>query len=357
MDFDNLHQILSQLYSDMLPLCDQMTDVARALAAFGALFYIAHRVWQALSRAEPIDVYPLLRPFALGLCIMFFPTFVLGTLNGMLSPIVQGTHKVLENQTLDMEAFQQKKEQLEYEARVREGKAWLVDDEAWDEKMAELGIFDTPEIIGMYVEVAAHQIKQGARELVRDFFELLFNAAALIIDTLRTFFLLVLAILGPIAFAFSIYDGFGSTLTQWLSRYISIYLWLPVSDLFSAVLSRIQVLMLDEDIKQLQDPNFIPDESNSMYIVFLLIGIIGYFAVPTVASWIVQAGGAGAYGRAVNSTASKAGNFAAAATGAAVGNISGRLMNRKKPKDDDDKDDKKDDAKGGASPNGKLLGN
>ena len=29
---------------------------------------------QSLARAEAIDVYPLLRPFAIGLCILFFPT-------------------------------------------------------------------------------------------------------------------------------------------------------------------------------------------------------------------------------------------------------------------------------------------
>ena len=32
------------------------------------------------------------------------------------------------------------------------------------------------------------------------------------------------------------------------------YLWLPVSDLFSSVLARIQVLMLRQDIEQLFDP-------------------------------------------------------------------------------------------------------
>ena len=83
VNFDNLHQILQSLYTDMMPLCSQMTGVAKGLAGLGALFYVAYRVWQSLARAEPIDVFPLLRPFALGICIMFFPTIVLGTLNSI----------------------------------------------------------------------------------------------------------------------------------------------------------------------------------------------------------------------------------------------------------------------------------
>ena len=65
VNFDNLHQILQNLYVEMMPLCSQMTSVARGLAGLGALFYVAYRVWQALARAEPVDVFPLLRPFAL----------------------------------------------------------------------------------------------------------------------------------------------------------------------------------------------------------------------------------------------------------------------------------------------------
>ena len=37
-----------------------------------------------------------------------------------------------------------------------------------------------------------------------------------------------------------------------------------VSDLFSSVLARIQTLMLQRDIEQLSDPNFIPDSSNAV---------------------------------------------------------------------------------------------
>ena len=139
---------------------------------------------------------------------------------------------------------------------------------------------------------------------------------------------MVLSILGPVAFAFSVYDGFQATLTQWLARYISVYLWLPVSDLFSAVLARIQVLMLEADIKLLEDPNYIPDGSNGIYIVFMLIGIIGYFTVPTVANWIIQSGGMGSANHTINKTAGKAGSYAAGMAGGAAGNVAGRLIGR-----------------------------
>ena len=328
MNFDNLHGILQNLYQDMIPLCSDMIGVAKGLAGLGALFYVAYRVWQALSRAEPIDVFPLLRPFAIGLCIMFFPTLVLGTINAVMSPVVRGAHTIMENQITDVQILQQKKDQLEYDARVREGKAWMVDNEEWDKKMEDLGMWDAPEIISMWGERAWYDIKEWFRQLIRDFFELLFNAAALTIDTLRTFFLVVLAILGPIAFAFSIYDGFQATLTQWLTRYISVYLWLPVADIFSAVLSKIQELMLKTDIALLEDPTYIPDGSNGVYIVFLIIGIIGYFTIPTVAGWIIQSGGAGAYGSAVNKTAAKAGGVAGGVAGSVAGNVGGRLLGK-----------------------------
>lgn len=328
IDFDNLHQILKNLYEEMMPLCFQMTGVAKGIAGLGALFYVAYRVWQSLSRAEPVDVYPLLRPFVIGFCIMFFPTVVLGTINSVLSPVVSGTNGILQTQTLDMNQYREQKDRLELEAMKRNPEtSYLVDKEEFDKKLDDLGITDAPEICGMYIDRAMYNTKKWFQELFRNLLELLFQAAALVIDTLRTFFLVVLSILGPISFAISVWDGFHATLTQWFVRYISIYLWLPVSDLFSSVLARIQVLMLQKDIEQLTDPNFIPDGSNAVYITFLIIGIIGYFTIPTVAGWIVQAGGgAGNYGKNVNQTASKTGSIAGGAAGAAVGNVAGRLI-------------------------------
>ena len=326
MDFEQFHETLRTLYDQMMPLCGNMIGVAKGIAGLGALFYVAYRVWQSLSRAEPVDVYPLLRPFAIGLCIMFFPTIVLGTINSIMSPVVQGTHGMLQSETFDMNKYAQQKDQLEYEIMRKNPKtAYLVDNEVFDAKMEELGITDVGTKVGLYLERELYKTKKWIREAFRELLEIIFKAAALVIDVIRTFFLIVLAILGPLAFAISVWDGFQSTLTQWITRYISVYLWLPVSDLFSTILARLQSLMLQSDIERMQtDPNFSIDSSDVIYILFLVIGIVGFFTIPTVAGWIISAGGMGNFGKNVNQTATKGGAIAGGAAGAAAGNIAGR---------------------------------
>lgn len=329
MEFNNLHEVLRSLYDEMLPLSGEMAGIAKGLAGLGALFYVALKVWQALSRAEPIDMYPLLRPFALGICIMFFPTLVLGSINAILSPVVQGTHGILENQVLDLSDLQAKKDLLEREAMLRNPEtAYLVSNEEFDKKLEALGWSpsDLVTISGMYMERQGYKFEQTVKNWFRKLLEVLFQAAALVVDTIRTFFLIVLSILGPIAFAISVWDGFQSTLTQWLTRYISVYLWLPVADLFSSMLAKIQSLIVEKDIEMLSDPTFIPDTSNTVYTIFMIIGIVGYFTIPTVTGWIIQAGGAGNFTRNVNQTAMKAGNVASAGAGSAAGNIGGQLL-------------------------------
>ena len=322
---ENLHTILRVLYDDMMALCYPMSQVAMAIAGIGALLYIAFRVWQSLAQAEPIDLFPLMRPFAIGICILFFPTLVLGTLNGILSPLVKATHSLMAGQTLDMEEWQERRERLELEGREQmPPDSYYAEDEEMERELSELGVDEQTQqtLDRMNEERSSWSVKGVIFKCLAWILELLFAAASVILDVLRTFYLVVLSLLGPIAFAISVFDGFQSTLTQWFCRYIQIYLWLPVSDLFSTILAKIQVLMLQNDIEALQnDPNFSIEASNGVYIVFLIIGIIGYFTIPTVAGWIIQAGGGiGNYNRNVNTAGSLGGSIA----GATAGNVAGR---------------------------------
>jgi conjugative transposon TraJ protein len=134
----------------------------------------------------------------------------------------------------------------------------------------------------------------------------------LCINTLRTFYLIVLAILGPIVFGLSVFDGLQHTLTVWIARYINVFLWLPVANIFGAIIGKIQENMLKIDIQQVikyGDTFF--SSTDTAYLIFLVIGIVGYFTVPSVAGYIVQAGGGNALAHKVTNLFSSSSTMAA----------------------------------------------
>ena len=250
LSMDNMHGILRQLYTDMMTLCEGMTSVASGIAGLGALLYISYRVWQSLARGEAIDLFPLLRPFALGICIMFFPTLVLGSLNGILSPVVQATHSLMVGQTFNIEHYMEQREALEREERERlPADSYYAEDPEMERELDALGLDEQTRstLDKMDEERSSWSFKGWLMKGLAYILELAFSAAAIVVDTLRTFYLVVLSILGPLAFAIAVFDGFQSSLTNWLSKYVSIYLWLPISDLFSAIIARLQILSLQQE--------------------------------------------------------------------------------------------------------------
>ena len=64
-EIGGLQQTLNTVYNAMIVNCSELIGVGRGIAGFGALCYISYRVWGHIARAEPIDFYPLLRPFRL----------------------------------------------------------------------------------------------------------------------------------------------------------------------------------------------------------------------------------------------------------------------------------------------------
>lgn len=328
--FESIHEILHTLFEQMTDLCGGMIHVASAIAGIGALLYISYRVWGSIAKAEPIDVFPLLRPFAIGICILFFDTLVIGGINGIMSPVVGASHRLMNGQTFDMQKFREDKDELEKQTAsyVCDG---LASEESHDEvlaQMEELGLDggDLMTLRQMNAENRDWSLRGIFTRVLRWLLEFLFEFASLAIDTIRTFYLVVLAILGPIAFAISVYDGFQGSLTSWIAKYVSVYLWLPISDIFGAVLARLQVLSLQKDIEMMHtDLTYSFSADNGVYLVFLFIGICGYFTIPSIASWIVQASGFGSYNRIVTRTGHTILNHAAGVAGATMGNILGRM--------------------------------
>jgi hypothetical protein len=259
----SLHLILERLYKEMMPLCSQLIGVARLIGGLAALLYICSRIWKHIAHAEPVDVYALLRPFAIGLCILLFPSLI-DLLNGVLQPTVAGTSAM-----------------VVHSGRVMERQLDIMQDQA----------------TGLEVLNPISWI----REMIRELLELVFQAAALCINTIRTFYLIVMAIIGPLVFAISIFDGFQHTITVWLARYINVFLWLPVANIFGAIIGRIQEQMLFSGISNMPGEISVND---AVYIIFMLIAIVGYCTVPSVANYIVNAGGGNALVQKITSLGS-----------------------------------------------------
>lgn len=275
----SLHSVLDQLYADMMPLCSQLIGVGRGLAGFGAVWYIGSRVWKHIAAAEPVDFYPLFRPFVLGFCVMIFPN-VIALINGVLQPTVTGTAAMVKGSNDAITRYLDLKQ-----AGVSSG--------SWDISLSSLNP------------------SNWIREMLRDFLEVIFEAASLCINTIRTFYLIVLAILGPFVFGLSIFDGFQHTVTVWLARYINIFLWLPVANIFGAIIGKIQENMILADASS-SDPF---STTGTAYLVFLVISIVGYFTVPSVANYIVNAGGG-------NTLLYKVSSLTSSASKAAVNTVS-----------------------------------
>lgn len=316
-DIKGLNSVLDELYDSMITKSDRLIGIGQGLAGFGALWYIAARVWKHLANAEPIDFYPLFRPFAIGLCIALFPV-VLAIINGVMKPTVTGTAAMMDESNKAITNLLKQKEE-----KIKQTDNWRMyvgtngdgDRKEWykythpDEEEGFLdGIGND---IRFTMEKAMYKFRNSVKEVLAEILQVLFQAAALCINTLRTFQMVVMGILGPLVFGLAVFDGFQHSLKMWLARYINVFLWLPVANILSAIIGTIQENMIKLDIRQIDTTgNTFFSATDIGYLIFMLIGIVGYFTVPSVANYIVHAAGGGHLGQKFVSMSSSAANSA-----------------------------------------------
>ena len=294
----SLQEVLEQLYDDMMPLCSRLIGVGRGIAGFAATWYIASRIWRHIANAEPIDFYPLFRPFVLGFAVLIFPS-VISMINGVMKPTVTGTRAmVTDSDAAVAQLLRMKEEAIKKTAywQMYVGTTGSGDRDKWYKYNYGDKGEGWLETIGNDIKFASSKFSYNFRNSIKQWMsevlKVLFEAAALCINTIRTFYLIVLAILGPLVFGLAVFDGFQHTLTVWLARYLNIFLWLPVANIFGGIMGKIQENMLAEDLQQIAtngDTFF--STTDTAYLIFMIIGIIGYFTVPSVANYIVHAGG------------------------------------------------------------------
>ncbi|WP_126248045.1 conjugative transposon protein TraJ [Chitinophaga rhizosphaerae] len=330
-DIRGLHSILDDLFQEMLVFSSDVLRACKVIAGFAAVFYIGYRVWKHIANAEAIDFFPLLRPFVLTWCIIFFNQ-VIWLMEGVLAPTKAATQELVDETNASVERLIAKRQQemensMSYKMYgVNDGEG---DRDVWmqythPDEIDDEGLFGG---IGNDIEFAMsksyYSLKNWFKDILSFLLQLLYETAALCINTLRTFNLLICAMLGPFVFALSVFDGFHHSLTVWLARYVNFYLWLPVANILGAMLGRIQEKMIEIDIGQVQEyGDTFFTTSDVGYLVFMLIGIVAYFTVPSMANLIVNAGGGSLITSKITNlsfgSANSFGSSAAMATGMAA---------------------------------------
>lgn len=268
------NSVLDRLFQEMLPLCSRLIDVGRVIAGFAALWYIAIRVWKNIAKAEPVDFFSLLRPFAIGLAIILFPHLI-NLINGVLEPVVVATRAMSQDSKKAISYHIEQQEKAILERNVPLSPTGSGNTEQYQQPNGG----DDGSLSNAFL---IFNIKSYFKELASDFIGILYSAAALCVNTIRTFYLIILAILGPLVLGLSVFDGFQDTLSSWFSRYINVYMWLPVANIFAAITSKIleNMFTLDGDFA-----------GSVAYIIFMIISIVGYTTIPNVANYIIRAGG------------------------------------------------------------------
>lgn len=325
-ELGGLQKVLDQLYDEMLPLCGQLIGVGRGIAGFAATWYIASRVWGHIARAEPIDFYPLFRPFVIGFAVLIFPS-IIAMINGVMQPTVTATTHMVDNSDKAISTLLKQKEEA-----IKNTPVWQMyvghngngDQDKWyiythpddTEHEDESWLSSIGNDIRFAMAKASYSFRNSIKEWMSEVLHILYLAAALCINTIRTFYLIVLAILGPLVFGLAVFDGLGHTLMVWVARYINVFLWLPVANIFGSIIGKIQEKMIALDVQQINDAgDTFFSSKDTAYLIFMIIGIIGYFTVPSVANYIVHAGGG-------NTLLYKVNNVFSSTTSSAVNSVS-----------------------------------
>lgn len=319
---------LDNVYSTAVDYADMLSSTAQLICGFAALLYIGSKLWKSWAKGDPIDFYSMLRPFAIGLVIIFFTGFT-KVLDSLVKPIEAATVFVKESATDKVQSSYS--EYFEMQKKVREMQA-----KAEASKSEEkLSVWRT---ISKNIGEIKDNLMNSIGSLSDTIFKFLIDLGSITVDifTMATVYFykvyvvtakIVLVLIGPFALALSVIPGFEKNFKAWVAQYINVSLYIPICNIIGFVQSMIVseclyapgTSSMNEILQQTTaDATLATIDGNTMMIQIcgMLLGIISimlYSHVPTFANWILRGDGSGGLAAAFSVggglAATRIGNF------------------------------------------------
>lgn len=307
-------KVFDTLDDTVFDLLDPIKDFAVVLAGIGVIIYLAKILMPIIERGESIDIYPLIRPICIGLVVTQF-SVVTSLLDGTLSGISNGIKTTYEEEKVETINFEEAKERgkkkLEAEKSENTKKKTLLG------KLKTI-IFEGPK--GYFQQEIGEIIIYLKYDLLFPLLawlaEFIGGIAYVIINLMSRFYILFLAIIGPVSLALSQFSPFQGSFGDWMSRYISVGLWPAMANMLRFMNNFVIVKM---------NTSF-GDSFDAALVMFFMLIMISYFylQIPEVSEYIVSGGGVGSLNRSMYDNAKGvATGTTAAAAGAGAGFMRG----------------------------------
>jgi len=291
-----INDILDSLVNDFSGHAAVFLGPAKVIAGIGALIAVYMVYKKSVTDGEKINLNEMYRLAILFIAIMFYGTFV-NVLNAPLNLMSESIKHVAIDETDNTDDFfnsytkkKEQKETVNNEAYNSELNDYInqsenelnvsLEDDNDDSIGTKIVDFFNPTSLYENVQV----ILAEAIFNIIHFFGVI---AIIILNVIRSFFLIVLTYFGIFVLAISMYPGLQNSFFQWLQKYINVYLWLPIGYILQGIISKMFTYF--QVANPLATGGLEANLSNTTIALVGVCSIIGFATVPTMSSWLINA--------------------------------------------------------------------
>lgn len=320
MDGTYINGYLNEIMEDYLKSMDSFLFVAKIIALIGLIVSAYFSFFQMMDGSNNNEALSkFLKKFLLTfLGITYYTTFIT-VINVPLNAISEAARAVAIQDMTDQynvsrvqtkEWMGMEEEDPEIKAEVARLLAEANAERGYTpKKNEEQSLTDT--ILTTLTE-AGNVISNAFTEMLTDALLLVSELALIILNIIRGFYLIVLSLFGIFVLALSTFPTLEGSFSQWLMKYINVYLWLPIGFIFQGILAKIELM------NQLRPLDEYEAGVSTFSILISLCTIIGFLTIPSISSWMVNASTSSISGK-MEQKGQKAGEQIAKASKAVMG--------------------------------------
>jgi hypothetical protein len=290
MDGTYINGYLNDIMEDYLKSMDSFLFVAKAIAVLGLIvssYFAFFKMMDGSNNNESISKF--LAKFLLTFLGVFYYTTFISIINIPLNAVTEASRAVAIKDMTDQfnvgkvqtkEWMGMEEEDPEIKAEVARLLAEANGEKGSNSKPGEQSMTDS---ILTTLTTAGNVVANAFTAMLTDALMLISELALIILNIIRGFYLIVLTLFGIFVLALSTFPTLEGSFSQWLMKYINVYLWLPIGFIFQGILAKIELM------NQLRPLDEYEAGSSTFSILISICTIIGFLTIPSISSWMVNA--------------------------------------------------------------------